>query len=179
MGGRLGLDSTLGEGSTFHFTLALGLAAQDNPTQSSPALPAGPAPDGPAGTTPVTAAPRVLRILLVEDNLINQKVGVGLLKRWGHQVSVANNGQEALDRLAAQGFDLVLMDMNMPVMDGLEATRQFRAREQAQGLARTTIIAITANAMASDEAVCRAAGMEGFISKPLQAAALKEILDRC
>jgi PAS domain S-box-containing protein len=178
MGGRLGLDSTPGAGSTFHFTLAFGLAAQDIPTQLSPARPAGPAPDGREGTQPMPVAPRVLRMLLVEDNLINQKVGVGLLKRWGHQVSVANDGQEALDQLAAQGFDLVLMDMNMPVMDGLEATRQIRAREQAQGLARTTIIAITANAMASDEAVCLAVGMDGFISKPLQAAALKEILDR-
>ena len=124
--------------------------------------------------TPSTGIPaRVLRLLLVEDNLVNQKVGVGMLKRLGHDVSVANNGQEALDQLAAQTFDMVLMDMQMPVMDGPEATRQIRAREETQGLPRTTIIAITANATAADQDLCRAAGMDGFLTKPLQVAALK------
>jgi CheY-like chemotaxis protein len=148
--------------------VVLGLEAAASPAPATPV-----APDTALNRTPA----RALRLLLVEDNLINQKVGMGMLKRLGHQVVVANNGQEALDQLAAQPFDVVLMDMQMPVMDGLEATRQRRADEALQGLPRTTIIAITANAMASDQALCRAAGMDGFISKPLQAAALKAQLE--
>ncbi len=176
MGGEIGVQSSPEMGSTFGFTLPFGLAEP-----APAALPAGSgAPGGPGPDPgPSQAAPaRVLRVLLVEDNAVNQKVGLGMLRRLGHAVSVAANGQEALERLAAEPFDLVLMDMQMPVMDGLEATRRLRAREAALGLPRTRVIATTANAMASDQALCLAAGMDGFISKPLGAAALKAELDR-
>ncbi|RQO56264.1 hypothetical protein DBR47_17120 [Paucibacter sp. KBW04] len=106
-----------------------------------------------------------LDVLLVEDHPVNQKFALMLLKRWGHRVTLAENGREALNVLGLRRFDLVLMDMMMPVMDGLEATRRYRASETGP---RTPIIAMTANAMQSDRDSCAAAGMDGFISKPIK-----------
>jgi protein-histidine pros-kinase len=121
--------------------------------------------------------------LVVEDHPVNQRLAIGLLQRMGHQPTLVGNGQEALDLLAKQRFDLVLMDMQMPVMDGLEATRRVRLREaeqrvrdlgaQAQASSgHLPIIAMTANAMDSDSALCREAGMDGYVSKPVRSAAL-------
>jgi two-component system sensor histidine kinase/response regulator len=115
----------------------------------------------------------VLNVLLVEDHDINQKLAVTLLTRWGHHVQVAGNGQIALDLLAQKEFDIVLMDMMMPVMDGLEATRRIRARENDR---HTPIIAMTANAMASDRERCLAAGMDEYLSKPIKAQELQQML---
>ena len=117
-----------------------------------------------------------LDILLVEDNLVNQKLAVSLFKKWGHTVSVAENGQEALDTLANKHFDIIFMDMQMPVMGGLEATRLFRQREIAHGLMRTPIIAMTANAMDKDRDDCLQAGMDSHISKPINIKNLQECL---
>ena len=103
-------------------------------------------------------------ILLVEDNLFNQQVAKGLLEEVGVYVVLASNGQEALDILRVQQFDCVLMDVQMPVLDGLEATRQIRA---TPSMARNIIIALTANAGLEDQARCRAAGMDDFIAKPI------------
>ncbi len=114
-----------------------------------------------------------LDVLLVEDNVVHQKLAVALLNRWGHRVTVANDGQFALEALAQHRFDLVLMDMIMPVMDGLEATRLYRASEQGP---RTPIIAMTANAMPGDRADCLAAGMDYHISKPIETAELQRLL---
>ena len=114
-----------------------------------------------------------LNILLVEDHLVNQKLAIALLSRWGHQVSVADNGQLALDALAQRRYDLVLMDMLMPVMDGLEATRRFRQIEQGP---RTPIVAMTANAMQGDRDQCIAAGMDDYLSKPIQTPELQRVL---
>jgi len=108
-----------------------------------------------------------LTVLLVEDHPVNQQLAVKLLTRWGHRVTVAGHGQAALDILAVQRFDLILMDMMMPVLDGLEATRRFRASEQG---ARTPIVAMTAKAMQGDRESCLAAGMDGYISKPIEIA---------
>ena len=121
----------------------------------------------------VTDGQAALDVLLVEDNVVNQKLAVALLNRWGHRVTVANNGELALMALSQHRFDLVLMDMLMPVMGGLEATRLFRASEQ--GL-RTPIIAMTANAMPGDRADCLAAGMDDYISKPIETTELRRLL---
>ncbi|MFZ2309510.1 MAG: response regulator [Rhodoferax sp.] len=115
----------------------------------------------------------LMNVLLVEDHAINQKLAITLLERWGHHVEVAGNGQIALDMLARQQFDVILMDMQMPVMDGLEATRRIRASETVR---RTPIIAMTANAMEADRERCLAAGMDDYISKPIKAQELQQML---
>jgi PAS domain S-box-containing protein len=116
-----------------------------------------------------------LNVLLVEDHVVNQKLAIALLHRWGHQVSVAENGELALQALAQHRFDLVLMDMLMPVMGGLEATRRFRQVEQGP---RTPVIAMTANAMPGDRESCLEAGMDDYISKPIEAQALQRLLSQ-
>jgi CheY-like chemotaxis protein len=115
------------------------------------------------------------RILLVEDNAVNQKVVLSILKREGYSVLAANNGQEALRVLDRERFDLILMDVQMPVMDGFEATEEIRKRERG-GVPRTPIIALTAHAMAGDEARCLAAGMDAYASKPIQKLLLLETI---
>ncbi len=116
-----------------------------------------------------------LKVLLVEDHVINQKLAVTLLTRWGHAVEVADNGQIALDILAQRQFDVILMDMMMPVMDGLEATRRIRQRETGH---RTPIVAMTANAMEGDRERCIAAGMDDYVSKPIKAPLLQQVLQK-
>jgi two-component system sensor histidine kinase/response regulator len=116
-----------------------------------------------------------LDVLLVEDNVINQKLATALLTRWGHKVTLAVDGQVALEALAMKSFDLVLMDMMMPVMDGLEATRRFRQIELGR---RTPIVAMTANAMQGDRESCIEAGMDDYISKPIETAELQRLLQR-
>ena len=134
----------------------------------------------PSVREPLSAAPSGLRgnILLVEDNLINQQVALGILQLQGYNVTVVNNGREALDAHTHGAFDLVLMDCHMPEMDGFEATREMRAREQASGGNRLPIIALTANAMAQDRQACLDAGMDDHLSKPFSMLTLQEMLDR-
>jgi CheY-like chemotaxis protein/HPt (histidine-containing phosphotransfer) domain-containing protein len=116
-----------------------------------------------------------LNVLLVEDHVINQKLAVALLERWGHRVTVAANGQIALDELAQRTFDVVLMDMMMPVMDGIEATRHIRANETKN---HVPIVAMTANAMEADRERCIEAGMDDYLSKPIKAQELQDMLRR-
>ena len=117
-----------------------------------------------------------LNVLLVEDNLINQKVAMHLLTKLGHRVTLANNGQEALDCLQEGSFDVALMDMQMPVMGGVEATQHIRQRERERGLPRLRIVAMTANAQEADRKTCLAAGMDDYLSKPFKGAELAEKL---
>ena len=118
------------------------------------------------------------RILLVEDNVINQQVALGILQIQGHEVTVANNGKEALEACARTGFDLILMDCHMPEMDGFEATMELRKREQSSGAKRLPIIALTANAMAQDREECLNAGMDDHLSKPFSMQTMHEMLAR-
>jgi CheY-like chemotaxis protein/HPt (histidine-containing phosphotransfer) domain-containing protein len=129
---------------------------------------------------PAAATPATVRgnILLVEDNVINQQVALGILQISGYSVTVVNNGREALDAHAEGGFDLILMDCHMPEMDGFEATRAIRLRERASGSNRIPIIALTANAMARDREECLEAGMDDHLSKPFNMLALQELLER-
>jgi len=132
------------------------------------ARPARPATPGPAPAPPPLAnkAAARVRVLLVEDNIVNQRVALGLLNRRGHAVTVVGNGQEALDLLDREKFDLVLMDLQMPVMGGLEATREIRKREAGTGN-RLRIVAMTAHAMTGDCDRCLGEGMDGYMSKPI------------
>jgi CheY-like chemotaxis protein len=108
-----------------------------------------------------------LQILLVEDNPINQKVAIRLLEAAGHAVTLACNGREAVSSASAREFDLVLMDVQMPEMDGLEATAAIRRREHG-GERRLPIVALTSNALAGDREKCLSAGMDAYVTKPVQ-----------
>src|SRR5262249_54271245 len=112
-----------------------------------------------------------LRILLAEDNEVNQMMAINLLQKWGHQVEVAGNGREVLAALDRQHFDAVLMDVQMPEMDGFKATAAIRDKEQSSGQ-HLPIIAMTAHAIKGDRERCLAAGMDGYVSKPIQSAEL-------
>ncbi len=118
-----------------------------------------------------------LNVLLAEDNPVNQKFAVRVLEGAGHRVTVANNGREALDRWASNAFDLILMDVQMPEMDGLDATREIRTKESGSGK-RSTIIAMTANAMTGDREMCIEAGMDGYVPKPVKKDVLFAEIDR-
>ena len=118
---------------------------------------------------------RQLRILLAEDNVVNQTLALRLLGKLGHQADVASNGKEALDLHARNRYDLVLMDVQMPIMGGFDATARIREREAA-GAARTPIVAMTAHAMKGDRERCLEAGMDGYLSKPVHAPDLVEVL---
>ena len=116
------------------------------------------------------------RILLVEDNSVNQQVTLGMLKALGCQSDIAGNGQEALDAIAREPYDLVLMDCQMPVLDGYEATRILRTRERESGGGPLTVVALTANALPGDSDRCLAAGMDDYLSKPFTIHKLHETL---
>ncbi len=133
-------------------------------------------PSPPAERPPQTSLPRqTFRILIAEDNLVNQKVAIYMLEKQGHQVTGVMNGQEALAALEKGNFELVLMDVQMPVMDGFQATKAIREKDRQTGN-YTPIIAMTAHAMKGDKEKCLAMGMDGYISKPLNSQQLAETI---
>jgi PAS domain S-box-containing protein len=130
-----------------------------------------------ADETEATRCARPLRILLAEDNAVNQKLAVCLLEKRGHAVTLTKNGKEALAALECDAFDIVLMDVQMPEMDGFEATAAIRSRERATG-GHLPIIAMTAHAMKGDREKCLEMGMDGYVSKPLQARDLFDVVEK-
>ena len=115
-------------------------------------------------------------MLLAEDNLVNQRLVVRLLEKRGHRVVVAGTGSEALQALEKESFDLVLMDVQMPEMDGLEATTAIREKEKGSGL-HQPVVALTAHAMKGDREKCMAGGMDGYLSKPIRPQELDQLLE--
>ena len=170
MGGDVSVDSVPGAGSTFEVRVRL-----KAPPREEPELSAQPPPESTDRPAPEGGS---MAVLLVEDNEINRMVARAVLEGAGHRVSEATDGAQAVAIHAAQRFDCVLMDCQMPVMDGLEATRHMREFETAQGRRRTPIIALTANAMRGDRERCLEAGMDDFLAKPYDNAALLAVLDR-
>jgi len=152
MGGKIGLFSSKGKGSTFYFHLAL-------PQTDRP-----PAPE-PEESKAATIARPGTRVLLAEDNKVNQKVAIAILQKAGCKVDVVDNGQDAIQQIQQEQYDVVLMDCQMPIMDGYEATARIRAMKEP--LCSMPIIAITAHAMKDDQQKCLEGGMDDYISKPV------------
>ena len=166
MGGEVGIEGAEGTGSRFWFRICCDLAQE--PVQA-PQAPGAPAP---------APAPARRRILLVEDNPINRKVIEALLSRTGYLVRSVENGLQAIDAVTQGGSDLVLMDCQMPVMGGFEATERIRAWERDQGCARLPIVALTAGAFEGDREHCLRAGMDDFVTKPVDFALLPAVIAR-
>ncbi|MCH5374361.1 MAG: response regulator [Planctomycetes bacterium] len=177
MDGRIWCESKAGSGSTFSFTARFDLPAPEQ-------IPADSPPIGEPGVvvlkrrsdTPLPPPSRKLRVLLAEDSYVNQRLATALLGKQGHEVVVAGNGREAVQLAAADNFDLVLMDVQMPEMDGFEATRQIRQRETETG-GHVPIVALTAHAMKGDRERCIEVGMDGYVSKPVRAQELFETME--
>jgi signal transduction histidine kinase len=170
MGGSVSLNSKPGQGTEVVFTLKLTV----KPESLSPGQVPGAVPESKG---PLVSGPRFRgHVLVVEDAVMNQMVVCKVLERLGLESTVANDGQQALELLARQSFDLVLMDGQMPVMDGYEATARIRSGTVPGINQRTPIVALTAHAMVGEDEKCFAAGMDGFLSKPLERSKLIDVL---
>ncbi len=166
LAGQISVASQLGVGTTFTIIM---------PAELPPNVPAKPlSPPVEIGSESTN-----LDILIAEDNKINQKVALKMLKNLGYIADIANNGKEVLEALKHHPYDLILMDIQMPEMDGLEATKEIRKMEQQQNLPPIKIIALTANALSEDRDRCLASGMNYYLSKPVQLESLRAVINEC